>query len=229
MAIRLLLLVTVFLAGGALMSLEMASFRLVQPEFGSDIIVWGSLISVFLGGLSVGALAGGRLADYGPRLWKLGAVLAAAGAVTLSLPLWSDAVLEWMFPGEGAPLPEEWGAPEAGSLVVYRPPDLRWPTLGTGVILFGLPALLLGSVTPYAARLYIRALAKVGTGVGLLSGVSTVGSILGTLGTAFYLVSWMGTRWLLVTNGLVLVGLGGVLAAADALGGGKKPLAPAGG
>ena len=118
MAIRLLLLVTVFLAGGALMSLEMASFRLVQPEFGSDIIVWGSLISVFLGGLSVGALAGGRLADYGPRLWKLGAVLAAAGAVTLSLPLWSDAVLEWMFPGEGAPLPEEWGAPEAGGLVV---------------------------------------------------------------------------------------------------------------
>ena len=42
MLIRFLLLATVFLAGGSLMSLEMASFRLVQPEFGSDIIVWGA-------------------------------------------------------------------------------------------------------------------------------------------------------------------------------------------
>jgi len=231
MTIRLLLLVTVFLAGGSLMSLEMASFRLVQPEFGSDIIVWGSLISVFLGGLSLGAFAGGRLADYGPRLWKLGAILAAAGALTLILPLpilpghaagaeresIADRALEWMFPGEGAPLPEEWETTEHQGLTIYRPPDLRWPTLGVGAILFGIPALLLGSVTPYTARLFIHSLGRVGTGVGQVSGSSTVGSIAGTLGTAFYLVTWMGTRWLIISNGLLLVGLGAVLVLADAL------------
>jgi len=231
MLIRFLLLATVFLAGGSLMSLEMASFRLVQPEFGSDIIVWGSLISVFLGGLSLGAFVGGRLADRGPRLWKLGAILALAGLLTLLLPLpilpgdgpdadrvsIADGVLEWMFPGEGAPLPEEWGTPSGdGQLAVYRPPDLRWPTLGVGAILFGLPALLLGSVTPYTARLIIRSLGRVGTGVGQVSGCSTVGSILGTLGTAFYLVTWMGTRGLLISNGVLLVGLGAVLAVVDA-------------
>lgn len=216
---RVGLLITVFLAGGVLMSLEMASFRLVQPEFGSDIIVWGSLISVFLGGLAVGAVLGGRLADRGPRLWKLGAILAIAGAVTLILPLYADAVLEWMFPGEGAPLPAEWGAGgDPDQLVVYRPPDLRWPTLGAGTILFGLPALLLGTVTPYTARLFIHTLGKLGTGVGHLYGASTVGSIVGTLGTAFYLIAWMGTRWLLTSNGLLLVGLGIVLAMADWLG-----------
>ena len=212
------LLITVFLAGGSLMSLEMASFRLVQPEFGSDIIVLGSLISVFLGGLAVGAVLGGRLADRGQRLWRLGAILALAGAVTLALPLYSDAVLEWMFPGEGAPLPAEWGdGGNSDQLVVYQPPDLRWPTLGVGTILFGLPALLLGTVTPYTARLFIHTLGKVGTGVGHLYGASTVGSILGTLGTAFYLIAWMGTRWLLASNGLLLVGLGLVLAVADFL------------
>lgn len=210
------LLITVFLAGGSLMSLEMASFRLVQPEFGSDIIVWGSLISVFLGGLAVGAVLGGRLADRGPRLWRLGAILAIAGAVTLALPLYSDAVLDWMFPGEGAPLPAEWNAGgDSQELIVYQPPDLRWPTLGAGTILFGLPALLLGTVTPYTARLFIHALGKVGTGVGHLYGASTVGSIFGTLGTAFYLIAWMGTRWLLASNGLLLVGLGLVLAVVD--------------
>ncbi|MBL7140058.1 MAG: fused MFS/spermidine synthase [Planctomycetes bacterium] len=231
MLMRGLLLATVFLAGGSLMSLEMASFRLIQPEFGSDIIVWGSLISVFLGGLSVGAFAGGRFADRAPRLWKLGAILAAAGVLTLLLPLpllpgdspggeresIADRVLDRLFPGAGAPLPAEWNETGAGGLVIYQPPDLRWPTLAVGAILFGLPALLLGTVTPYTARLFIHSLGRVGTGVGKVSGVSTVGSIAGTLGTAFYLVTWMGTRWLLVSNGLLLLGLGAVLAVAGAV------------
>ena len=216
--IRAVILTSVFLSGGALMSLEMASFRLVQPEFGSDIIVWGSLISVFLGGLALGAYLGGRLADRGPALWKLAAILGIAGLVTLTLPLYADAVLEWMYPGEGAPLPAEWDRAGAGGdpgrLVVYEPPDLRWPVLGAGLLLFAGPSILLGMVTPYSARLLIHSIPNLGRGVGQLSAVSTVGCILGTLGTAFYLVAWMGTRWLLGANGLLLVGLGAMLALA---------------
>jgi len=217
---RAAILVAVFLAGGALMSLEMASFRLVQPEFGSDIVVWGSLISVFLGGLAIGAWLGGRWADRGPTLWKLAAVLGAAGVVTLAMPLYADAVLAWAYPGEGAPLPAEWDTADGtvgesgGTLIVYEPPDLRWPVLGTGAMLFLAPAVLLGMVTPYAARLLVRAIPSLGRGVGQVAAVSTVGSILGTLGTAFYLVTCMGTRWLLAANGMVLVGLGVMLAAA---------------
>jgi len=213
--IRAVVLAAVFLSGAALMSLEMAGFRLVQPEFGSDVVVWGSLISVFLGGLAIGAFLGGRLADRRPALWKLGAILALGGVVALSIPLYSDAALDYMFPGEGAPLPEEWGAGDTGAvgqLVVYLPPDLRWPTLGVGLLLFLVPSVLLGTVTPYAAKLLIHAMPHLGRGVGNVSGVSTVGAILGTLGTAFYLVTWMGTRWLLAANGLVLVGLGLALA-----------------
>jgi MFS family permease len=214
--IRAVVLAAVFLSGAALMSLEMAGFRLVQPEFGSDIIVWGSLISVFLGGLAIGAFLGGRLADRRPALWKLGAILALGGAVALSIPLYSDAVIDYMFPGEGAPLPEEWNDGSAGTgdgqLVVYMPPDLRWPTLGVGLLLFLVPSVLLGMVTPYAAKLLIHALGHLGAGVGKISGISTVGAIVGTLGTTFYLITWMGTRWLLAANGLVLVGLGLFLA-----------------
>jgi len=228
MLMRGLLLATVFLAGASLMSLEMTGFRLVQPQFGSDIIVWGSLISIFLGGLSLGAFVGGWVADRGPRLVILGGILLAAGTVVLvlALPLLpghgagaerdslADRVMTWFFPGEGAPLPD--ASTDDGRLVVYQPPDLRWPTLAVGAALFGLPALLLGTVTPYTARLFIHSLGRVGAGVGKLSGASTVGSIAGTLGTAFYLVTWLGTQWLLISNGLLLVGLGLVLTAADA-------------
>jgi MFS family permease len=196
----------VVVAGAALMSLEMASFRLVQPEFGSDIVVWGSLISVFLGGLAVGAVIGGRLADRRPSMPKLGVILLVAGAATMTLPLYADAVLEFTFPGEGAPLPAEWGT--GGQTAVYQPPDLRWPALAAGALLFGLPAILMGMASPYAARLFVHEMPRMGAGVGQVYGVSTVGSILGTLGTAFYLIAWMGTRWLILTNGLVLLGLG---------------------
>ena len=226
MALRLGLLATVFVAGAALMSMEMASFRLVEPELGSDIVVWGSLISVFLGGLAIGAVGGGRWADVRPNLAKLGLVLAAAGAVSglivLKLPFLGDRtpaelVLEWAFPGEAPPLPSEWGAGSGDTLMVYHPPDMRWAALLAGTFLFGLPALLLGMVTPYAARLFVRELPHMGTGIGQLYGVSTVGSIVGTLGTAFYLISMMGTRWLLSLNGLVLLGLGLALIIAHGL------------
>jgi len=197
------------------MSLEMAGFRLVAPEFGSDIVVWGSLISVFLGGLALGAWAGGRLADIRPALWKVGAILAAAGLIALLLPLYSGAVLEWTFPSRWAPVPVEWSVPGAGNgLRVYMPPDLRWPALAAGALLFGLPAIILGMVTPYAVKLRVRAMPNLGAGVGAISGVSTLGGITGTLGTAFYLVSWLGTRWLFALNGVVLLvsGLGLVIA-----------------
>ena len=212
---RSTLLATVFLAGASLMSLEMASFRLVEPVYGSDIIVWGSLISVFLGGLAVGAISGGWLADRGPRLWKLGAILALGGAVTIALRFYADGIMELMYPGQGAPLPAEWGTP-GQALQVYMPPDLRWPTLAASFVLFGPPTLLLGMVSPYAARLFVYGMPNMGTDVGRLYGVSTIGSILGTLLTAFYLIAWMGTRSLLTSNGILLIVLGAAIALADA-------------
>jgi MFS family permease len=191
------------------MSLEIAGFRLVEPEFGSDIVVWGSLISVFLGGLALGAWAGGRLADVRPALWKLGVILAAAGILALLLPLYSGAVLRWTFPERWAPVPVEWNTPGAGSgLQVYMPPDLRWPALAAGALLFGLPAVILGMVTPYAVKLRVSAVPNLGTGVGAVSSVSTLGGITGTLLTAFYLVGWLGTHLLFVLNGIVLLVFG---------------------
>jgi len=209
---RAVILLVVFLAGASLMSLEMAGFRLITPDFGSTIAIWGAIITVFLMGLAVGAFAGGRLADRHPSLWKLGAVVAIAGLGALTLPLYAGPVLDALS-GKGAPLPAEWydAKPPAGDptkLMVFEEPDLKWAALGAGIVLFAIPSVLLGMVSPYAARLLIRSMPKLGSGVGLVSALSTVGSILGTLGTAFTLIERLGTRGILATNGLVLVGLG---------------------
>jgi MFS family permease len=210
--IRAVVLAAAFLSGAALMSLEMIGFRVVQPVFGSDIYVYGSLISVFLGGLALGAFVGGRLADREPSFGMLAGVLGFAGLLVVAVPLVDDWVMDWTFPDEGPPTPVEWDETGQARLSEYQYPDLKWPVLACGAILFGAPATLLGMVTPYAAKLLIHTLGHLGSGVGKISGISTVGAIVGTLGTAFYLVAWMGTRWLLAANGLMLVGLGLALA-----------------
>ncbi len=203
----------VFWSGASLMSLEMTGLRLVQPEFGSTITVTGSIISVFLGGLALGAYVGGKWADHRPALWKLALVLAGAGALALTLPLYADIILEWTFPDEAG----YEAVADTGELQVFVPTDLKWPTLATGLLLFLAPALLLGMVTPYYAKLLIHRLGRLGSGVGKISALSTGGAIVGTLGTSFYLVTWLGTRWLLAINGLVLAGLALLLILAELL------------
>jgi hypothetical protein len=269
---RLALLGTAFIAGAAVMSLEFAGVRLVQIDFGSDIDVWGSMISVFLGGMALGAILGGRLADWWPSLTTLGLVLLVAGTTTLLLPVIGKPIKAWASPnsdlnlpprpgdsasgtttqeeqaaedeftavlGKNFRRPAEWGpaetpsataaatdttasapaAPEpdgGGTITVIQPPSYRWPSLLAGMLLFGLPSILLGMVSPYSARLYVHELGHMGAGMGRVYGISTIGSIIGTLGTAFYLMP-KGTTWLLILNGAVLTGLALLLLLAGGL------------
>src|SRR5919106_258313 len=54
--------VAVFIAGAALLGLEIASSRVLAPYFGNSLYVWGALIGVVLAGLSTGYWVGGVVA-----------------------------------------------------------------------------------------------------------------------------------------------------------------------
>ena len=58
--------VAVFIAGGVLLGLEIASSRVLAPFFGNSFYVWGSLIGIVLAGLSTGYWLGGIVADRYP-------------------------------------------------------------------------------------------------------------------------------------------------------------------
>ena len=58
--------VAVFIAGGVLLGLEIASSRVLAPLFGNSLYVWGSLIGIVLAGLSTGYWLGGIVADRYP-------------------------------------------------------------------------------------------------------------------------------------------------------------------
>lgn len=57
------------------MSLELIGARLLTPDFGSTVFLWGSIIGIFLGGLSLGYYFGGKLADKEPNMMTLSNVI----------------------------------------------------------------------------------------------------------------------------------------------------------
>ena len=71
------------LCGALLMALEILASRIIAPYFGNSVYIWGSIISVFLGALSLGYAWGGRLADRRPELSVLGLLLVGAGLLLL--------------------------------------------------------------------------------------------------------------------------------------------------
>lgn len=173
------LCITVFGCGWVLMGLEIIGGRMLSPYFGSGVWVWGSIISVFLGSLSFGYYAGGLLSRRFPQGGGLAAIIFFAGVAVLPVAFFHRGVSEFF---ADLDLHERWGA-----------------LLAATTLFFG-PSALLGMVSPYAVRLAARSVSTVGVSAGTLYAVSTLGSFLGCLLTAFYFILWMGIQTILFSS-----------------------------
>ncbi len=174
----------VFICGASIMSLEMVGARVLWSDFGSSVYVWGSIISIFMAALAAGYLLGGLLADRRPSLAWLAGIVGIAGAMVIVLthmaPWLCSAISEKNLGPGGGPL--------AASLLLYFPPSL-----------------FLGAISPFAVRLQARAIAGMGNVAGRLYALSTIGSLLGTLGTTFVLIPAMRTNRILYILGALLM------------------------
>lgn len=167
------LAVVAFMMGGIIMSLEMVASRYLTPFFGGAITTWGAIISTVLAALSIGYYLGGALADRHPHPTRLGVLTLPAAIYMAALPGFAPDFALWT----------------AESIA-----DIRWGVMTASVVLFCPPLVLLGAYSPFIIRLVIRHQAHSGRIAGLIYAVSTVGSIVGTLVTTFYLVPQFGTR-----------------------------------
>lgn len=166
----------VTVSGGVLMALEILSSRLFAPYYGNSVYVWGSIISVFLGALSLGYLWGGRLSDRQPAMPSLGRMVALAAAC--------EAVLLLAGSRLAAVLAAFTGGSPAGTLLAAS-------------LLFGPASALLATVSPWAVRLAARDLGHLGGTAGRLFALSTVGSLAGTLVCTFVLIPFLELRQIL--------------------------------
>jgi spermidine synthase len=77
------------------------------------------------------------------------------------------------------------------------------------ILLF--PVTFYGMYSPFAIRLMLKSAQQSGTVSGTVYGVSTFGSIVGTLGTTFFLIPTIGTRAITLTLGVAGIACGFVL------------------
>ena len=185
---RRLLLPLVFVSGMASLGVEFGAARLLAPYFGTSLYVWGVLIGLILIYLSAGYVIGGRLADRHPREEVLFQITAWAGLWIGVIPLVSYPIL----------LVSQQGFKELSVGLVLG-------TLLATVLLFAVPVILLGCVSPFAIRLLLRDVQTGGNTAGRVYALSTAGSILGTFLPVFWFIPTYGTRPTLEGFGLVLV------------------------
>ncbi|MDL2275974.1 fused MFS/spermidine synthase, partial [Desulfosarcina sp. OttesenSCG-928-G10] len=169
-----------FICGAAVMVLEMAGARVLAPHLGTSIVVWTALIGVILASLSVGYWAGGRLGDKNPSAATLGKIIATGAGLVLMAAILQVPVLETT---------ARFGWP------------LQVSAVAAAVVLFSIPAMLLGMVSPYIIQVK-RVQSKTpdtqtGSVMGRFFAISTIGSIAGTFLGGYWLVSWLGTRVIL--------------------------------
>lgn len=183
-------------SGFFVMAVELLGGRLLAPTFGSSIYVWGAIITVFMLALSIGYLAGGRLSMNAPSVRKLGLILMVAALTALPLLLFAVPMLD---------------------SVANAIPDPRFGSLVGATVLFFVPTLFSGMISPYAVRLIVPDRTSSGRHAGQLYFVSTFGSAAGTLLTSFYLVLMMEVNDILIA----LMAISGCMGVAACLAGGE--------
>lgn len=154
-------------SGFFVMAVEMLSGRILAPNFGNSIHVWGAIITIFMLALSVGYLLGGWLSVNQPSLRRLALILISGAVTMLPVIVLGDAALDWVFDAIDDP---------------------RYGSLFSATLLFFIPTAISGMVSPYAVRLLVAESRLSGHYAGQLYFVSTFGSAAGTLLTSFYLV-----------------------------------------
>jgi len=182
---------TAFFEGIAVLVVEIAGARALAPFYGSSLKVWTAQITATLLFLALGYWTGGLLSKK-PRDLMLGAVFLLAGIWLVLFPVLRVVVLETT---------ARWLGVSVGSFV-------------SAVILFGIPLLSLGAVSP----LLIERLERLGTGAGHAAGTlfftNTIGGLAGGWLTALWLIPHFPLRLVLTGTGIILVLIGACWGAA---------------
>jgi len=170
------------------MCVELLAGRILAPFFGSSVHIWGSIITVFMLSLSIGYLLGGKLSTRSASLSRYGVIFIVAGITLLPIVTSSTWLMEAIF---------------------IAIEDSRYGSLLASTVLFFIPTIILGMLSPYSVRLLVKDSNESGQVAGKLYFVSTLGSALGTIITSFYFVMWFDINTIVISVSLLLSLLGG--------------------
>jgi hypothetical protein len=185
--------VVVVTLGVLSMGFQLLASRLLNPHFGSSIIVWTWLISTFLAAFSAGSMLGGWISNLAPESRRRGQVIGAV------LTLASLALTAF-----------------AGRALLGRI-EVAFSETSTALFvscvgLFFLPVTALSTFGPQCVQYLAARGTPPGKASGIVYGVSTLGNIAGVMLTAFVLIpNFPVSTLLLIWLGVAVVSLAALL------------------
>jgi MFS family permease len=159
----------------------------IAPTVGVSLYTWTAVIGVVLAGISLGSWIGGKLADRRPSRSILSLELLGSAAA-------SALIIVFQHNLDSVAAPFSW-------------PTI-WQVLWLSTLVFFLPSVLIGMVTPMIVKLSLNSLDATGRVVGRIRAAAELGAIAGVFLTGFVLIDAFGTRTIVVTVAITL----GVLA-----------------
>ncbi len=186
---KILLYATSFFCGMSVMAVELSISRLLAPTFGTSQIIWTVIIGLIMISLSIGNILGGRSADKNKSLNKLYIIIWAAALWVAVIPFIGKYVITAII----------------GLLALFFPNDLL--VTGTAIsclVLFSVPLIGLGMVSPYLVKNGVTDLENAGKTAGKIYAANTIGSIIGTFLPTFVTIPKIGTNKSFLLFSLIL-------------------------
>lgn len=186
----------VFIGGMCTLAIELSASRLLGNVFGTSNIVWANVIGLILLYLTVGYFVGGRWSDHSPYPQTFYRIIIWSAFLSALIPLVSRPVLR-----------------TAATAMATANAGVAGGSFISVLILFSIPVILLGCLSPFAIRLAVTDLGSSGRISGAIYGISTLGSLVGTFVPVLFLIPELGTTltFLLFAALLFVVGILGLL------------------
>lgn len=180
-------IISSFLAGFSIMTIELISGRVVAPIIGSSVFTWTSVIGITLLGLAIGSYVGGKIADKYET------------DISLPLSFLFSSVLISLIPILAINT----------NFITDSSDSILKLNLYLSIYLFLLPSLAIGLIQPIILKKFANNFLKLGSEYGILSFAWSAGGILGVFLTGFFFISNIGSKetiWLMSII-LFLVGI----------------------
>ncbi len=181
---QMLYFAILFMTNAIGMILELTASRVMTPYFGNTNTVWTSIIGVILLAGGIGNLIGGSISKKNLPLKHLQCVIAIAAIWLLMLWKFHNMFLD---------------------ILVKLPYSLSLNSLITAILLFLLPSVSLGCVSPVLTKAICDDNAMTGYISSRIYATAAMGSLIGTLSGGFFIIPFFGNTKIILMLSIALI------------------------
>ncbi len=170
-----------FCSGATGLIYEVVWSRRLTLVFGVTVLAYSTVLAAFLGGLAAGSLIFGRIADRRTDPLRLYALLeGGVGLLCFATP-WLFTLVERTYVAVHPAIEDQLWL-------------LRLLRFALAASVMFVPTALMGGTLPVLSRARVLRMGEVGTGVGALYGINTLGAVLGAVAAGFFLLPIVGLK-----------------------------------